>query len=76
MNPEDPRPTRTAFMSPEAMIGTGITIAMIGLLFLLLGLAQYMREVKAATIILLPLGILLLVAGVLAWTFARSRIKR
>ena len=63
-------------MSPEAMIGTGITIAMIGLLFLLLGLAQYMREVKAATIILLPLGLLLLVAGVLAWTFARSRIKR
>lgn len=76
MNSQDPRPTRPAFMSPEAMIGTGVTIAMIGLLFLLLGLAQYMREVKDASVILLPLGALLLIAGVLAWASARSRTKR
>jgi hypothetical protein len=53
-------------MSAEARIGTGITIAMIGLLFVMLGWAQHMREVKEAAFILLAIGAVLLVAGAIA----------
>jgi hypothetical protein len=50
-------------MSAEARIGTGITIAMIGLLFVMLGWAQHMREVKEAALMLLSIGAVLLVIG-------------
>ncbi len=73
MNPtEEQAPARRSFISPEARIGTGITIAMIGLLFLMLGWAQYMREVKETAVILLPLGAILLIVGVLVASMARS----
>ena len=52
-------------MSAEAVIGTGMTVAMIGLLFVLLGWAQHMREVKAAAWVLLPLGAGLLILGMI-----------
>ena len=50
-------------MSAEAKIGTGITIAMIGLLFVMLGWAQHMREVKEAAFILLAIGAVFIVIG-------------
>jgi len=53
-------------MSAEALIGTGITIAMIGVLFVMLGWAQHMREAKEAAWILLPIGAVLLIVGGIA----------
>ena len=52
-------------MSAEAVIGTGMTIAMLGLLFVLLGWAQHMREVPAAAWILLPIGAGMLLLGLI-----------
>ncbi len=69
--PEERRPVRSSFLSAEAIVGTGITIAMIGLLLLMLGWAQHMREVKEATWVLVPLGALLLIAGALGIAFGR-----
>ena len=63
-------------MSVEAIVGTGITIAMIGLLLLLLGWAQHMREVQEATWVLLPFGAVLLLAGGLTAAFARLWKRR
>ncbi len=48
------------------MIGIGITIGAIGVLFLMLGWAQHMRQVYDAAWILLPIGAVLLVVGGLA----------
>ncbi len=68
MNAPDPAPTtRARSISPEALIGTGITIAMVGLLFLLLGWAQYMRLVHDAAMILGALGAALALLGVIIW---------
>lgn len=63
-------------MSRQAMIGTGITVAMIGLLFLMLALAQHMREVNGAALILLPLGAVLLILGALALMMAPSEKRQ
>ena len=59
--------------SSEAIIGTGITIAAIGVLLLLLGWAQSMREVPSAAVILCGLGVLLLVAGGIVAMMGKSR---
>ncbi len=59
-------------MSAEAMIGTGITIASIGVLFLLLGWAQWMRQVHDAAVILLGLGGVLFVLGTIGALMGRS----
>lgn len=74
-NPEEPQRDRPAIFTPEAIVGTGITIASLGVMFLLLGWAQMMREVEAAAWILLPIGALMLVAGGLAAAFARPGKK-
>ena len=50
-------------MSAEAVIGTGVTIAAIGVLFLLLGWAQAMRDVHPASWILLAIGAVCVVLG-------------
>ena len=60
-------------MSAEAVVGTGITIASIGLLFLMLGWAQYMREVRDAAFILLVIGAVLFVAGCIGTMIGQSR---
>ena len=73
-SPEESTPARTSFLSAEAMVGIGITIAMSGLLFVMLGWAQHMRQVKEAAWILLPLGGVLIVLGVFA--AAAGRIRR
>ena len=62
-------------MSSEAVIGTGVTIAALGVLFLLLGWAQTMREVEGAAWILLGIGAVLLVGGGLTAAFAQSGNK-
>ena len=59
-------------MSAEAVIGTGVTIAALGVLCLLLGWAQSMREEPAAAWILLGIGAVMLVVGGLAAAFAQS----
>lgn len=60
-------------MSAEAVIGTGISMAAIGVLFLMLGWAQYMREVKGASLILLIIGGALFVVGAAATMMGRSK---
>ena len=64
MNTSDKaRADRKSFMSAEALIGTGMTIAMIGLLVVMLGWAQHMRQAKEAAWMLLPIGAVLLILG-------------
>lgn len=59
-------------MSAEAVIGTGVTIAALGVLFLLLGWAQSMRDQPTAALILLGIGAVMLVVGGLAAVFGQS----
>jgi hypothetical protein len=63
-------PTRR--MSAEAVIGTGVTIAALGVHFLLLGWAQTMRDEHTAAWILLGIGAVMLVVGGMAAAFAQS----
>ena len=60
-------------MSPEAVIGLGITIAWLGLLCLMLGWAQALRQVPASAWIWLPLGAVLMIVGGLGAVFGHSR---
>jgi membrane associated rhomboid family serine protease len=63
-------------MSAEAMIGTGITVGALGILFLLLGWAQHMRQVKDASFTLLVIGgVLFVFGGLIALTAAGKRKK-
>lgn len=62
-SPDEPLQKRTRSISAEAIIGTGVTIAAIGVLFLLLGWAQAMRDVHPASWILLGLGVACVVLG-------------
>ena len=57
-------------ISREGVVGTGITVAAIGVLFLLLGWAQWMRLERNAAIILLLIGAVLLIAGAVTTMFA------
>ena len=59
-------------MSAEAVIGTGVTIAALGVMFLLLGWAQAMRDVHSAAWILLIIGAVMLVVGGMAAVFGNS----
>ena len=59
-------------MSAEAVIGIGVTIGALGLLFLLLGFAQSMRDQHSAAWILLALGAVMLVVGGMAAGFGSS----
>jgi len=68
-----PRPRRLS-MSPEALLGIGVTIAGLGVLGILLGGAQYMRSVPAVAMVWLPLGAILFVIGtVMALAASKSR---
>jgi hypothetical protein len=62
-SPNEPLAKRTRSISAEAVIGTGVTIAALGVLFLLLGWAQAMRGVHPASWILLALGAVCVVIG-------------
>jgi len=74
--PEEAKHSRTTLFSPEAIIGLGITIASVGVMCLLLGFAQSLREVEKATWILVPLGAVLFVIGVLATLMARTGARK
>ncbi len=59
-------------MSAEAMIGAGMTILSLGVLFLLLGWAQWMRQVHGAAVILLAIGGVMFVLGAIGALLGRS----
>ncbi|HEX8281559.1 MAG TPA: hypothetical protein VF551_09285 [Chthoniobacterales bacterium] len=65
------RGTKRTF-SAEGIIGTGITLAMTGLLLLMLGWAQYMRQAQGV-FVFLGLGALLVVGGLVTAATARGR---
>lgn len=71
--PAEPPKSRPSLFDAEAIVGAGISIATLGVMFLLLGWAQVMREAEAAAWILLPIGGVLLVAGVITAMAGRSR---
>jgi len=74
MNASDnPNQPRTPAISSEAMTGIGITIASLGLLCLLLGLAEHFRSVPDVALVLFVLGAVLAIVGLLIAAVARSR---
>jgi hypothetical protein len=73
---EKPPQNGIPMISPEAIIGIGITIAELGVLCLLLGWAEYMRSVPAIAWIWILVGIVLVVLGGLAAVFAWSKKRR
>jgi hypothetical protein len=60
-------------ISSEAIVGIGVTVAELGLLCLLLALAEYLRSVPQIALIWLALGAVLVIAGGLAAASARSK---
>lgn len=76
MDTIEPREIRKAAMSSEAMIGLGITSASLGVLFLLLGWAQYMRKAMDSMPILLGIGAVLFVVGLIVWMMGNGRARR
>lgn len=63
-------------MSSEALVGTGITVAELGILCLLLGWAQYMRSVPKLAWTWLALGVVLVVLGGIAALSPRFKDRR
>ena len=59
----------------RSMVGTGITIWAFGILFLLLGWAQHMRQVRDASLTLLVIGAVLFVVGGLIALAGKSKQK-
>jgi hypothetical protein len=77
MNATDkPRPFKMPTMSAEALVGTGITIAELGILCLLLGWAEHMRSVPKIAGIWLVLGVVLFVLGGIAALSPRFKVRR
>ncbi len=70
-----PAPGRRTF-SAEAVIGWGITMASTGILFLLLGWAQSMRQVPDAALVLAIIGAVFFVVGLIITLAGRSRGRR
>ena len=71
-NPGQAPQSRIRSMSAEAIVGTGVTVGALGLLCLLLGLAQAMRHVHPASWILLAIGAVLVVVGAVVAALARK----
>ena len=69
-------PLRLSSISSEAMIGIGITIAALGVLSLLLGLAEHLRSVPSVAAIWFVLGAVLAIVGGLLAGFAQIRKRR
>ena len=74
-NPAETPRSRAAAISAEALVGLGMTAFSLGVLFLLLGWAQAMREVRGASLILLAIGAVLFVVGGGTALLGRSRNK-
>jgi hypothetical protein len=69
-------PLRLSSISSEALIGIGITIAALGLLSLLLGLAEHLRSVPSVAAVWFALGAVLTIVGGLIAGFASFRKRR
>ncbi|MEY2490336.1 MAG: hypothetical protein QOC70_2278 [Verrucomicrobiota bacterium] len=67
---------RMPAISSQAMIGIGITIAELGLLCLLLALAEHLRSVPKIAMVWLVLGVVLLIVGGLTAALPRLRDRR
>ena len=77
MNPSDETPlTRKAFMSAEAIVGLGITVTWLGLLCVMLGWAQWLRQVHSSAFIWLPLGAIMMIGGAAAAMVGKARKRR
>jgi hypothetical protein len=76
ITPEKPAKRQLLAMSSEAMIGTGITVASIGLLGLLLGWAQQMRAVPSWASVWFTLGAILAISGLLIVVVGGARRRR
>ena len=72
------KPARRQFLaiSSEALIGIGITVASLGLLGLLLGWAQQMREVSSWAAVWLALGAVLTIVGLIVVAIGGARRRR
>jgi hypothetical protein len=70
---EQPRKPGTPKISSEAIVGIGITVAEIGLLCLMLALAEHLRSVPRMASIWLALGVVLMIIGGLTAAIGRSR---
>lgn len=68
--------SETAAISSEALVGLGITIGALGLLGLLLGLAQQMRAVPDAAMLLFGIGGGGVILGGIIAAAARARKAR
>ena len=75
-NSEKPVRRQLLAMSPEAMIGLGITIASLGLLGLLLGWAQQMRAVPNWAAVWFAFGAVLAIVGILIVAVGSARKRR
>jgi uncharacterized membrane protein YidH (DUF202 family) len=73
---EKPQPTRTRTTSSEALIGIGITIAALGLLGFLLGVAEHFRSVAHVALVWFVIGAILMIVGGLITAAAWSRKRR
>jgi hypothetical protein len=73
---EKPRQPGTAMISSEALVGIGITIAEIGLLCLMLALAELLRSVPKIALVWLALGAVLMTVGGFTAAFAWSKHRR
>lgn len=68
--------SESAAISSEALIGLGITVGALGLLGLMLGLAQHMRSVPQSAILWFGVGAGCVVLGVILAVAARARKGR
>lgn len=73
---EKPSQSESPAISSEAITGIGITIAALGLLCLLLGLAEHLRSVPKVAFIWFALGAVLAVVGSLIAAVAWSHSRR
>jgi hypothetical protein len=73
---EKPRQPGTPMISSEAIIGIGITIAALGLLCLMLALAERLRSVPQIALIWLALGAVLMILGGLTAAFTWFKDRR
>lgn len=71
--PTTPRQSGARKMSAEARIGTGMTIAGLGFLFLLLALAEHMRAVPKVAFGWLVVGIIMTVLGCIIAAAGRGK---
>jgi membrane protein DedA with SNARE-associated domain len=74
--PEQLPSARRSSFSAEGIIGSGITIAALGVLGLLLGSAQWMRVEHESAMIFLVIGALLLVGGAVTALIGQQRKPR